>query len=61
MPLFRLVAALLIFGVAGCVGAWLFTDQRKYLSWAIFIIKMMVVLGLAFFGVLLLERVATMV
>lgn len=56
MVLFRIIAALLIFAIAGCVGLWLLTGDRKYLGWALRIIKILIALGLAFFGILLLER-----
>lgn len=57
MPLFRIVAALLIFAVAVCVSAYLLTGQRRYLRWAGLIVRVLVGLGIAFFGVLILERV----
>ncbi|HEU4622369.1 MAG TPA: hypothetical protein VFS42_09100 [Burkholderiaceae bacterium] len=54
--IFRIVAALILISLSLCVGAWWFTHERRYLRWAINLIKLLVVLGGAFFGLLLLER-----
>ena len=54
--IFRIVAALIVIGFAVCIGAWLFTRDRRYLGWAVNLLKALLVFGLAFFGLLMLER-----
>jgi hypothetical protein len=57
MVVFRLVAALTLFAIAGCVGMWLLTGDRRYLSWALRLVKTIAALALVFFGLLFLERI----
>lgn len=56
MVLFRLLAVLFVIGIAVCVGAYLFTGQKKYLHWAFKATRVALVLAIAFFTVLVLER-----
>ena len=37
---------------------WIFTGDRKWLGWSLRLVRVGVVVGLVFFGVLLLERIA---
>jgi len=57
MVVFRIVAALTLFAIAACVGMWLLTDDRRYLSWALRLVKTIGALALVFFGLLFLERI----
>ncbi len=57
MVVFRIVAALTLFAIATCVGMWLLTGDRRYLGWALRLVKIAAALALAFFGLLILERV----
>jgi hypothetical protein len=55
--LLRTVAILLGLGVVTCAALWLVTGQRGWLGWALRLIKVGVLVGLVFFGILLLERI----
>jgi predicted membrane channel-forming protein YqfA (hemolysin III family) len=57
MPFFRLLIALTLIGILASVGAYFFTKNPRYLQWAQQIFKLLVLLGLAFFAILILERV----
>jgi hypothetical protein len=57
MLLLRTIAILLGLGVAVSAAAWLFTGQRRWLDLALRLVKVGVVVGLVFFGILLLERI----
>lgn len=56
MVIFRVVAALLLLATVLAVGAFLFTHDRRYLRWAVNLLKALVITGFAFFALLLLER-----
>jgi hypothetical protein len=56
--LLRTLAVLLGLGAAVSAALWVLTGDRKWLGWSLKILRVGVVLGLVFFGVLLLERIA---
>jgi hypothetical protein len=56
--LLRTVAILLGLGVAVSAALWIVTGERKWLGWSLKLVRVGVVVGLVFFGVLLLERIA---
>jgi len=56
--LLRTVAILLGLGVAVSAALWIVTGERKWLGWSLKLVRIGVVVGLVFFGVLLLERLA---
>ncbi len=58
MLLLRTLAVLLGLGAAVSAALWVLTGDRKWLGWSLKILRVGVVLGLVFFGVLLLERIA---
>ena len=58
MLLVRTVAILLGLGVAVSAALWIVTGERKWLGWSLKLVRIGVVVGLVFFGVLLLERIA---
>lgn len=58
MLLLRTIAILLGLSVAVSAAAWLLTGQRRWLDWSLRLVKLGVIIGLVFFGVLLLERIA---
>ena len=58
MLLLRTLAVLLGLGAAVSAALWVLTGNRKWLGWSLKILRVGVVLGLVFFGVLLLERIA---
>ncbi len=58
MLLLRTVAILLGLGVAVSAALWIVTGERKWLGWSLKLVRIGVVVGLVFFGVLLLERLA---
>jgi hypothetical protein len=52
----RVVAIVLALGVALSAAAWLFTGERRWLDRSLTLVKVAVVVGLVFFGVLAFER-----
>jgi hypothetical protein len=56
--LLRTVAILLGLCVAVSAALWIVTGDRKWLGWSLKLVRIGVVVGLVFFGVLLLERIA---
>jgi hypothetical protein len=56
--LLRTVAILLGLGVAVSAALWIVTGERRWLGWSLKLVRVGVVVGLVFFGVLLLERIA---
>ena len=56
MLLLRTVAILIGLGVIASAAGWLLTGQRIWLDRALRLVKVGVLVGLVFFGVLLLER-----
>ena len=58
MLVLRILAVLVVIGVAGCVGAYFLTADRRYLTIAYRLLRWALVVALGFFGLLLLERVA---
>ena len=58
MLLFRF----LVFGLLGvsalCFAFYIGTGEPRYRAWGLVLLKWLVVAGLAFFGVLVLERIA---
>lgn len=57
MLIFRWVLMLLLFAAAVCFAFYAGTGQAKYRRWGLLILKWMLIAGLAFFGVLVLERI----
>ncbi len=57
MRLFQLALYITIFAVLACLGAYLLTRQKKYLQYALKIMRVMVIAGLIFFGVMVLQRI----
>ncbi|MEI7447475.1 MAG: hypothetical protein WCK28_21490 [Burkholderiales bacterium] len=57
MLLLRTIAILLGLSVAVSAAAWLLTGKRRFLDLAFRLLQVGVVVGLVFFGVLLLERI----
>lgn len=58
MLLLRTVAILLGLGVAVSAALWIATGDRRWLGRSLKLVRIGVVVGLVFFGVLLLERIA---
>lgn len=53
---FRLIASLLVIALIVCVGAYWFSGNKRYLTWAIRIFKLAVLSAALFFALLFLER-----
>lgn len=58
MLIFRLVLGLLLFAAVLCFAVYIGTNQVVWRKRGVVIIKWTVLAGLAFFGVLILERLA---
>lgn len=58
MLIFRLVLGLLLFAAVLCFAVYIGTNQAVWRNRGVVIIKWTVLAGLAFFGVLILERLA---
>jgi type III secretory pathway component EscS len=56
MMLFRALLLLAVLGVLVCLAAYIWTRQKRYLQYALKLLQIMIVCGLIFFGVLILER-----
>lgn len=56
MLIFRALVAFLLVAALLCYAFYLGTGQPGYKRWSLLIIKWMVIAALAFFGVLMLER-----
>lgn len=61
MLIARWVVMLLLLAAVVCFAMFIGTRDRRYLAWGLVIVKWTVLAGLAFFGVLILERLALMV
>ena len=61
MFVLRLLGLLAIVAIATCGALYLFTRERKYLDWTFRLLRYTVGAALAFFGLLLLERLAVLV
>jgi hypothetical protein len=53
----RTIAVLLGLSVAVCAAAWVLTGNRVWLGRSLRLVQVGVIVGLVFFGVLLLERI----
>ena len=54
--IFRAFLLLMVLGVAGCLAFYVWTNEKRYLNYALKLLKILIVSGLIFFGVLILER-----
>jgi hypothetical protein len=57
MPLFRALLVVFAIAVASCVAAFLFTGERKYLRWVWLMFRIGIAAALAFFAVLIIDRI----
>lgn len=57
MLLLRALAILDAALIVACAAAYALTSDRKYLGWAVRLLRLGVAVGLAFFAVLILERI----
>jgi hypothetical protein len=57
MLLFRWLLLLLLIAAGVCFAYYIATGQPRYKHWGIVILKWVLLSGLGFFGVLVLERV----
>ena len=58
MWLLRLLAILTVIAVSGGVAAYLLTGERKYLRFSFVLLRYAIGVALAFFALLIIERVA---
>ena len=58
MLLLRTLAILDAALIALCAAGYILSGERKYLGWALKLLRLGVAMGLAFFAVLILERIA---
>lgn len=58
MLLFRTLAILDAVLIALCAAGYILSGERRYLGWALKLLRVGVAVGLAFFAVLILERIA---
>lgn len=58
MVIARLLIGLLLFSAVVCFAFSIATGQARWRRWGLVIVKWTLVAGLAFFGVLILERLA---
>ena len=58
MLLFRWAVMFLLLGAAVCGALYVGTGDPRYRFWGVRLLRWVVVAGLAFFGVLILERLA---
>ena len=56
MPILRVGGVILLLTVAVLLGMWLFTRDRRYLTWAWRIARLAILLTAAFFAIYALER-----
>ena len=61
MLIARWIIGLLLMAGLVCFATYLATGQQRYRTLGILLVKWTVIAGLAFFAVLILERVATMI
>ncbi|CAN5761162.1 hypothetical protein BH09PSE5_BH09PSE5_36270 [soil metagenome] len=61
MLIARWVVLLLMLAAVICFAMFIGTRDRRYVRWGLVIVKWTVLAGLAFFAVLILERLAIMV
>jgi hypothetical protein len=59
--LFRILGLLAVVAIGVSGALFLFTRDRKYLAWALRLTRYTVAVALAFFALLLLERLAVLV
>lgn len=57
MLLLRTIALLIALSAVVATGAWVLTGDRKWLGWALRALRLGVLVGLVFFGILILERI----
>ncbi len=55
--IFRIIASLLIVASIVCVGAYWFTGNRRYLTYAWRLFQALMIGGLIFFALMFVERV----
>jgi len=58
MLLFRWTILMLLLGAVACFVFYIGTGQERYKTWGLKILKWTVLAALAFFGILILERLA---
>jgi hypothetical protein len=58
MLFFRWLAMLFAMGIIACFGLYIATGQERYKRLGLTVLKWLVLAGLGFFAVLVLERVA---
>jgi hypothetical protein len=58
MLFFRGLALLFLAGIFACVAAYLITGNKRFVGWAVLLVKLALAAGLLFFAVLILERLA---
>jgi hypothetical protein len=58
MLLFRTLVLLLLVAAVLCFALYIATREKRWRQWGLVILKWTVIAGLAFFAVLVLERVA---
>lgn len=58
MLIARWIVSLLAVAAVLCFGMYIGTREKRYLRYGLVIMKWTVIAGLAFFGVLILERLA---
>lgn len=56
MIVLRLILVLGLIGIAGLVLAWLLSGNRKYLQWATFVLRVLLMLGVIVALVFIAER-----
>jgi hypothetical protein len=57
MLIFRFLAIAIAVLIMLCAAGYVLTSDKRYLRWAMNLVKIGVAGGLVFFGVLLLERI----
>lgn len=58
MALFRVLILLAALGIVSLMLAWVFTRRRKYLDYALLVLKVVLAGALIFFGVLIVQNLA---
>jgi hypothetical protein len=61
MLIARWIVMLLLLAAVICFAMFIGTRERRYLRYGLVVVKWTVIAGLAFFAVLILERLAVMV
>jgi membrane protein YdbS with pleckstrin-like domain len=57
--MWRLIALLILLAIIACVLAWLVTGKVRYRRWALNLGKLGLATVLLFFGLLMIERLAS--